>query len=68
MESLQNVKAKLVFKYFEDISNIPRGSKNEKAISDYLMQFGKNLGFEVIQDKALNIIDRKSTRLNSSHL
>ena len=59
MESLQNVKAKLVFKYFEDISNIPRGSKNEKAISDYLMQFGKNLGLEVIQDKALNIIIKK---------
>lgn len=48
-----------VFKNFERISRIPRGSGNEKEISDYLVQFAKNLNLEVIQDKALNVIIKK---------
>ena len=56
---LKDLNPQLVFKYFEEISQIPRGSGNEKAISDYLKSFGENLGFETIQDEALNIIIRK---------
>lgn len=41
MNILQNLKPKAVFKYFEEISNIPRGSGNEEAISNYLLNFGK---------------------------
>ncbi|MEN8079005.1 aminoacyl-histidine dipeptidase [Clostridioides difficile] len=59
MKILQNLEPKSVFGYFEEISNIPRGSGNEKAISDYLLNFGKNLGLESIQDEALNIIIKK---------
>ena len=59
MKNLQNSKASLVFKYFEDISNIPRGSKNERKISDYLYNFAKDLGLDVIQDEGLNIIVKK---------
>ena len=56
---ISNLEPKLVFKYFEEISQIPRGSKEERAISDYLYNFGKNLGLETIQDDALNIIIKK---------
>ena len=56
---LKDLNPQLVFKYFEEISQIPRGSGNEKAISDYLKSFGEKLGFETIQDEALNIIIRK---------
>jgi dipeptidase D len=56
---LNNLQPSLVFKYFEEISQIPRGSKNEKAISDYLRNFGESLGLETIQDESLNIIIRK---------
>lgn len=49
----------LVFKYFEEISRIPRGSGNEKAISDYLVAFAKDHNLEVIQDDALNVIIKK---------
>ena len=59
MNILQNLEPKKVFEYFEAISNIPRGSGNEKEISDYLLNFGKSLGFESIQDKALNVIIKK---------
>lgn len=59
MKNLQNLEPELVFDFFERISDIPRGSGNEKAISDYLLSFGKELGLETIQDEALNIIIKK---------
>ena len=30
-----------IFKYFEEISKIPRGSFNEEKISNYLVEFAK---------------------------
>lgn len=59
MKVLQNLQPYEVFKYFEEISQIPRGSGNEKAISDYLVKFGESLGLEVIQDSSLNVIIKK---------
>ncbi len=56
---LKELRPEKVFKYFEEISKIPRGSGNEKAISDYLVNFAKELNLEVIQDSALNIIIKK---------
>ncbi|MBC8060403.1 MAG: aminoacyl-histidine dipeptidase [Clostridiaceae bacterium] len=48
-----------VFKYFEEISRIPRGSANEKGISDYLVSFAKTHNLKVIQDSNLNVIIKK---------
>ena len=59
MRVLEQLQPYEVFKYFEDITQIPRGSGNEKAISDYLVKFAKDLNLEVIQDEANNIIIRK---------
>ena len=57
--NIENPKLQLVFKYFSEISKIPRGSGNEKGISDYLVSEAKRLGLEVIQDEALNVIIKK---------
>lgn len=48
-----------VFNYFEELTKIPRGSGNEKGVSDYLVSFAKKNKLEVIQDKADNIIIKK---------
>lgn len=56
---LEGLKPERVFYYFEEISRIPRGSKNEKQISDYLYELAKSKNWEVIQDEYLNIIIRK---------
>ena len=45
-----------VWKYFEELSNIPRGSYNEKAASDYCVAFAKAHGLQVWQDQAWNIM------------
>lgn len=57
--ALKDLSPNLVFEYFEDITRIPRGSGNEKAISDYLVNFAKEHSLEVIQDEALNVIIKK---------
>lgn len=59
MGVLEGINPSGVMKFFEEISMIPRGSKNEKKISDYLVKFGKDRGLEVIQDKFLNVIIKK---------
>ncbi len=58
-EILKNLQPVEVFKYFEEISEIPRGSGNEKEVSDYLVGFAKQHNLEVIQDEALNVIIKK---------
>ena len=54
-----NLKPERVFHYFREISDIPHGSHNEKAISDYIYNFGKKLGLETKQDDILNVYIRK---------
>ena len=45
-----------VFGYFEEICAIPHGSRNTKAISDYLVGFAKERDLRYIQDEANNVI------------
>ncbi len=59
MRVLEGLKPEKVFYYFEEISQIPRGSGNEKQISDYLFNLAGSKGWEVIQDDHLNIIIKK---------
>lgn len=54
-----NLKPERVFHYFREISDIPHESHNEKAISDYIYNFGKKLGLEAKQDDLLNVYIRK---------
>ncbi|MHA6261486.1 aminoacyl-histidine dipeptidase [Sporosarcina sp. CAU 1771] len=52
-----------VFHFFSEISSIPRGSGNEQAISNYLVEFAQERNLEVIQDKALNVIIKKGASI-----
>ena len=45
-----------VFGFFEEICSIPHGSRNEKAISDYLVRFAKDRNLKYIQDEVNNVI------------
>lgn len=56
---LEGLKPQNVMKYFELLTRIPRGSGNEKEVSDYLVNFAKNLNLDVIQDKHNNVIIKK---------
>ena len=56
---LEGLEPQSVLNYFEQISQIPRGSGNEQAISDFLCNFAKELNLEYIQDDALNVIIKR---------
>lgn len=45
-----------VFGFFEEICAIPHGSRNTKAISDYLVDFAKARNLRYIQDEVNNVI------------
>ena len=54
------VQAKRVLEIFKEMSQIPRESGNEKGISDYIVNFAKNLGLEAHQDEILNVVIKKA--------
>ncbi len=56
---LGDLKPQGVFKHFEKLTQIPRGSGNEKEVSDFLVNFAEDLGLEVIQEDCLNVIINK---------
>lgn len=56
---LKGLKPERVFKFFEKISAIPRGSSNTEAISDYCEEFAKSRELEYVREKCGNIIIRK---------
>lgn len=56
---LKDLKPSKVFEYFEELTQIPRESGNEKGVSDYLVKFAKEHNLEVVQDEALNVVIRK---------
>lgn len=64
---LQNLNPKDVFHYFELISSIPRGSGNEKAISDFMVNFAKEQGLWVMQDEVNNVYIKKPASLGYEH-
>jgi len=47
------------FDYFEEITAIPRGSGNEKEISDYLVTFAEKHGLFCVKDDINNVFIRK---------
>lgn len=53
---LAGLKPEAVFGYFEKICSIPHGSRNTKAISDYLVSFACEHGLNYIQDADNNVI------------
>ena len=56
---LEGYKPENVLYYFEEISKIPHGSYNTKAISDYIVNVCKDAGIEYYQDSANNVIAYK---------
>lgn len=58
-EAIAGLTPEAVWRYFAEISRIPRGSKNEAAIGQYVMETAKGLGLEAIQDEFGNVIVRK---------
>lgn len=51
---------KRLFEIFEEISQIPRGSGNEKSIADYICAYAERLGLFYIRDSVDNVFVRRN--------
>ena len=56
MSILGHLEPNRVFRFFEEICNIPHGSGNIDKISDYLVDFAKERNLEYYQDAVKNVI------------
>jgi len=59
MSDIRKLEPKLLWKYFYEITQIPRPSKKEQKMTEYIAKFGKDHGIETIVDKVGNVILRK---------
>ena len=57
--AIQGLKPELVWKYFAEIARIPRGSKNEAAIAQYVVNTAKGFGLQAKQDRFGNVVVKK---------
>jgi len=56
---IKNLEPKDLWNYFYELTQIPRPSKHEGAVIEYMKNFGESLGLETIVDKVGNVIIRK---------
>jgi len=59
MTSILDLEPKIVWKHFDEIRKIPRCSKHEEKIREYIVNFAKQHGLEYQVDKAGNVVVRK---------
>ncbi len=56
---IQSLKPGRLWYYFSEILKIPRPSKKEEKIAEYILNLGKQLGLETLKDDVGNILIRK---------
>ncbi|GGW31163.1 aminoacyl-histidine dipeptidase [Arenibacter certesii] len=58
-KEIRELEPKEVWNKFADLNAVPRPSKKEERVIEFMMDFGKNLGLETIKDEVGNVIIRK---------
>jgi dipeptidase D len=56
MSSIENLEPKLVWKHFDEIRKIPRCSKHEEKIRDYIVNFAKKQELQTKVDPVGNVV------------
>ena len=58
--SVSDLNPQLLWSNFDKINTVPRPSKNEEEIIQFMIDFGKNLGLETLKDSIGNVIIKKN--------
>jgi len=66
--AIEGLKPELVWKYFAEISAIPRGSKNEAAATKYVQTTARKLGLSSKADALGNVVVRKPASAGREHV
>lgn len=67
-EEMLNLKPERVFYYFNEITKIPRPSKKEEKMSEWLEKTGKALGLPTKRDKVGNVLISKPATPGKEHV
>ncbi len=76
-KKINELEPKEIWTHFAEINAVPRPSKKEERIIEFMMQFGKKLGLETSKDEVGNVIikkpasagmEKKKTIILQSHL
>lgn len=59
MNDIRTLSPSRLWQHFYSLTQIPRPSGKKEAIGEFLVNFGKSLGLETIQDAAGNVLVRK---------
>jgi len=59
MSEIKNLNPQRVWKHFYSLTQIPRPSKKEAKVIEFMKNFGENLNLETIVDEVGNVIIRK---------
>ena len=59
MSSIQDLNPKSVWKHFHALTQIPRPSKKEQGVIEFMKDFGTSLGLETVVDEVGNVIIKK---------
>ena len=57
--SVRNQEPNILWNHFADLNAVPRPSKKEERVIEFMMNFGKSLNLETIKDNAGNVIIKK---------
>lgn len=58
-QEVRNLEPKELWNKFADLNEVPRPSKKEERVIEFMMNFGKSLGLETIKDEVGNVIIKK---------
>ncbi|MCD4746591.1 MAG: aminoacyl-histidine dipeptidase [Bacteroidales bacterium] len=62
-KEILNIEPKAIWKHFYSLTQIPRPSKKEEQVIEFIKDFGKNLGLETFSDEVGNVIIKKPATL-----
>ncbi len=57
--TLQNIEPRELWRHFSDLNAVPRASKKEEQVIQFMVDFGKSLGLKTEVDKIGNVIIKK---------
>lgn len=67
-QDVRNLEPKALWGNFADLNAVPRPSKKEEKVIDFMMNFGKKLNLETFKDEVGNVIIKKPASKGMEHL
>ncbi|MGO4906418.1 aminoacyl-histidine dipeptidase [Flavobacterium sp. W20_MBD1_R3] len=58
-QEIRNLEPKALWNKFADLNAVPRPSKKEERVIEFMKKFGESLGLETLEDEIRNVIIRK---------